>query len=149
MSDSTPNFAHIKEFAFAASQKDSLQHFDQLTGMDMKVYFRGREVYKITVDGNAESIYYPEENDKSLIGLNRTLSGFMDIFLTDKKIDRMIIYPAPQGSLTPVELVKPADLYLKSFVWFDYLRPFDKNDIFRNVKRKEDTPTYKGKRFKY
>ncbi len=150
MNDSTPDFAHVKEFAFATSQKDSVKHFyDQLTGMDMKIYFRGKEVYKIAVSGNAESIYYPEEKDKTLIGLNRTLSGFLDIFLENKKIDRMIIYPTPQGSLTPAELVTSDKLYLKNFVWFDYLRPLDKHDIFREKKRKDDTPAYKSRRFRY
>lgn len=149
MNDSTPDYAHVKEFAFAVSQKDSLDHYDQLTGMDMKIYFKGREVWKIMVSGNAESIYYPEEEDKSLIGLNKTISGFLDIYLQDKKIDKMIIHPTPQGSLTPVELIVPEELYLKNFVWFDYLRPTSKEDIFRKVKRKDDTPVYKPRRFKY
>ena len=149
MNDSVPEFAHVKEFAFAISKKDSLNHYDQLTGMDMKIYFEGKAVRHIAVSGNAESIYYPEEKDKTLIGLNKTLSGFLDIYLADKKIDKMVIKPTPQGSLTPVEKVPPGELYLKSFVWFDYLRPTDKDDVFRNVKRKEGTPTYKSRRFRY
>ena len=150
MNDSVPDFAHVKEFAFAISKKDSLNHYDQLTGMDMKIYFEGRNIRHIAVSGNAESIYYPEdEEDKSLIGLNKTISGFLDIYMIDKKIDKMVIYPTPQGSLTPTGKIPPNELYLKNFVWFDYLRPTNQEDVFREVKKKEDTPAYKSRRFKY
>lgn len=150
MQDSLPDYAHIKEFAFAVSEKDSVKKlYDQLTGLDMKIHFKEKEIEKIFVSGNAESIYYPEERDKSIIGLNKTLSGFMDIHLLDKKIDKMIIYPSPQGSITPLELVPSTELFLKNFVWFDYLRPKNREDIFRKVKRSEDTPAYKARRFKY
>lgn len=150
MKDSLPDYAHVKEFAFAVLEKDSLQHYDQLKGLDMKIYFKGREVHKIAVSGNAESIYYPEERDKTLIGLNKTLSGFLDIYMVDKQMDKMVIYPTPQGSLTPMEKVLPEELYLKNFFWYDYLRPTDKYDIFRKTERKaEDLPVYKQRRFNY
>ena len=40
--------------------------------------------------------------------------------------------------MTPFDLVKPEQLRLKDFYWFDYLRPLDKKDIFRKVKRKSE-----------
>ena len=150
MKDRLPDYAHVKEFAFAISQKDSLNHYDQLTGLDMKIYFKEKQIHKITVSGNAESIYYPEERDKTLIGLNKTKSGFLDIFLVDKTIDKMVIYPSPQGSLTPLEKVLAKELHLKNFFWYDYLRPKDKYDIFRKIERKaDDLPVYKQRRFSY
>ncbi|MCD7973366.1 MAG: hypothetical protein LUG18_12005 [Candidatus Azobacteroides sp.] len=149
MKDGAPDYAHVQEFAFAVSQKDTLEHYDQVTGLDMKIWFQEGQIKKVTVSGNAESIYYPEESDLTIIGLNRTLSGFLDIYLVDKKIDKLVIYPTPEGSLTPLGQIISEDLYLKNFVWFDYLRPKDKQDIFRNVERNEDTPVYKTRRFRY
>jgi hypothetical protein len=38
--------------------------------------------------------------------------------------------PADTGTMYPVPLIPPDELYLGNFAWFDYIRPVDKMDVF-------------------
>ena len=49
-------------------------------------YFRDNELYKITVDGNAQTVYYIREDDGYLIGVNLAESSSMIIRLKDNDI---------------------------------------------------------------
>lgn len=145
MNDSTIDHAHIKQFAFAIQQVDSVS-FDQLRGNDLKAYFNGRSVRQIDVAGNAESIFYPIEKDGSMIGMNSTKSGYLSIWIKENKLDKLKIWPNPQGTITPIPDLKPEQKTLKDFFWFDYIRPKSKDDIYKVVKRKtQDVPKRNNK----
>lgn len=145
MNDSTIDYAHVIQFAFAVQHIDS-SYYNQLKGSDLKAYFDGKAVRQIDVSGNAESIFYPIEDDGAMIGLNTTKSGFLTIWLKDNKLDQLKIWPAPEGGLTPIPDLKPEQKTLKDFYWFDYLRPKNKDDIYETVKRKvQDVPKRSNK----
>ncbi len=135
MNDSTIEYAHVIQFAFAAQHVDS-SYYNQLKGNDLKAYFEGQAVHQIDVAGNAESIFYPLEKDGAKVGMNETKSGFLTIWVKDNKLDKLKIWPSPVGSMTPIPDLKPDQKMLKDFYWFDYLRPKDKDDIYQVVKRK-------------
>lgn len=135
MNDSTIDYAHVIQFAFAAQHVDS-SYYNQLKGNDLKAYFNGRTVRQIDVEGNAESIFYPLEKDGAKVGMNETKSGFLTIWVKDNKLDKLKIWPTPIGSMTPIPDLKPDQKMLKDFYWFDYLRPKNKDDIYEVVKRK-------------
>lgn len=135
VNDSTIDFAHVKQFAFAAQEMDST-YYNQLKGNDLKAFFSDQKIERIEVAGNAESIFYPLQDDGSKVGLNATKSGFMNIWIKDNKLNKLKIWPSPSGTLTPIPDLEPSMKTLKDFNWFDYLRPRDKDDIFRVVRRK-------------
>lgn len=145
MNDSTIDYAHVIQFAFAAQHLDST-YYNQLKGNDLKAYFDNQAIKQIDVAGNAESIFYPLENDGAKIGLNATKSGFLTIWIKENKLDKLKIWPSPVGSLTPIPDLKPEQKTLKDFYWFDYLRPKNKDDIYQVVKRKSsETPKRSNK----
>lgn len=145
MNDSTIDYAHVIQFAFAAQHLDST-YYNQLKGNDLKAYFENQAIKQIDVAGNAESIFYPLENDGVKIGLNATKSGFLTIWIKENKLDKLKIWPSPVGSLTPIPDLKPEQKTLKDFYWFDYLRPKNKDDIYQVVKRKSsETPKRSNK----
>lgn len=145
MNDSSIDYAHVKQFAFAVQQIDTVS-FNQLKGNDLKAYFEGRVVNRIDVEGNAESIFFPLEKDGSMIGMNETKSGFLSIWLKDNKLDKLKIWPTPTGTMTPIPDLKPKQKFLKDFFWFDYIRPKNKDDIYQVVKRKvQDVPKRSNK----
>lgn len=133
--DSTIDRAHVRPNAFSIEQKDSL-HFNQLKGRSLKAFFEGKQIKHILVEGNAESIFYPEEEDKSMIGMNQTESSYLSIDFKDKKIEKLKLWPKATGKMVPLADLKPDQGRLPDFEWLDYLRPFDRDDIFRKVKRK-------------
>lgn len=145
MNDSTIDHAHVKQFAFAIQELDTA-YYNQLKGNGLKAYFNGQAVRQIDVEGNAESIFYPIENDGSMVGLNATKSGYLTIWVKDNKLEKLKIWPSPVGSMTPIPDLKPSQKTLKDFMWFDYLRPLSKDDIFVVKKRKvQDRPKRSNK----
>lgn len=146
MNDSTIEYAHVIQFAFAAQHVDS-SYYNQLKGNDLKAYFEGQAVLQIDVAGNAESIFYPLEKDGAKVGMNETKSGFLTIWVKDNKLDKLKIWPSPVGSMTPIPDLKPDQKMLKDFYWFDYLRPKNRDDIYEVVKRKATESPKRSNKF--
>lgn len=146
MNDSTIEYAHVIQFAFAAQHVDS-SYYNQLKGNDLKAYFEGQAVHQIDVAGNAESIFYPLEKDGAKVGMNETKSGFLTIWVRDNKLDKLKIWPSPVGSMTPIPDLKPDQKMLKDFYWFDYLRPKNRDDIYEVVKRKATESPKRSNKF--
>ena len=146
MNDSTIEYAHVIQFAFAAQHVAS-SYYNQLKGNDLKAYFEGQAVHQIDVAGNAESIFYPLEKDGAKVGMNETKSGFLTIWVKDNKLDKLKIWPSPVGSMTPIPDLKPDQKMLKDFYWFDYLRPKNRDDIYEVVKRKATESPKRSNKF--
>ena len=146
MNDSTIEYAHVIQFAFAAQHVDS-SYYNQLKGNDLKAYFEGQAVHQIDVAGNAESIFYPLEKDGAKVGMNETKSGFLTIWVKDNKLDKLKTWPSPVGSMTPIPDLKPDQKMLKDFYWFDYLRPKNRDDIYEVVKRKATESPKRSNKF--
>ena len=146
MNDSTIEYAHVIQFAFAAQHVDS-SYYNQLKGNDLKAYFEGQAVHQIDVAGNAESIFYPLEKDGAKVGMTETKSGFLTIWVKDNKLDKLKIWPSPVGSMTPIPDLKPDQKMLKDFYWFDYLRPKNRDDIYEVVKRKATESPKRSNKF--
>lgn len=145
--DSTIDRAHVSGYAFSVQQVDSI-HFNQLKGRDMMAYFENGNIKHLLVSGNAESIFYPEEEDKTMIGMNQSQSSYLSIDFKDRKIEKLKLWPAAKGTLTPLSDMKPDMGKLKDFEWYDYLRPTDRYDIFRDVKKKAGSgPQKRSSRF--
>ena len=135
---STIDWAHIINQALTVEQKDTL-HYNQVSGKEMKAYFVGGEMRQVDVNGNVLVIFYPvEERDSSLILMNYSEGGFLRMMLKDRKMERGAFIGKANGTAYPMEQI-PADKYrLPSFVWLDYIRPLDKEDIFNWRGKKSD-----------
>lgn len=129
LNDSTIDWAHIINQALSVEMKDSI-HYNQVSGKEMKAYFVGGDIRRIEVIGNVLLIYYPEENDGTMIGMNSSESSLLNIYLANRKLERMIMSPKSNGTLYPMDQIPGDKLRLPSFLWLDYIRPLDKDDIF-------------------
>jgi lipopolysaccharide export system protein LptA len=138
MNDSTIDYMHVKRYAFSIEQKDSI-HFNQMKSRSLKIYFENKKTREVLAEGNVETISYPEERNGKLSGvLNWLEVSHLKITFVDGKFNRMVGWSENVSKTTPFHLLKPDQLRLKDFYWFDYLRPLDKKDIFRKVKRKSE-----------
>lgn len=138
MNDSTIDYMHVRPNSFAIEEKDSI-HYNQLKSRSLKIYFENQKTKRVFAEGNVQSIAYPEEKDGGLsLILNWLEASFLNIDFVDGLFTKMVAYPSPVTKTIPFELVTTEDLKLKDFYWLDYLRPVDKDDIFRKVTRKAD-----------
>ncbi|EKU89965.1 OstA-like protein [Bacteroides oleiciplenus] len=130
MNDSTIDWAHIINQALTVERKDSI-HYNQVTGKEMKAFFIDGDMRQVDVNGNVLVIFYPvEEKDSSLIGLNYAEGGFLRMLLKERRMEKGAFIGKANGTMYPMDQI-PADKYkLPTFVWFDYIRPRNKEDIF-------------------
>ncbi len=121
---------HIDQAAIAVQKEDSL-YFNQLSGKEITAYVDSNQLKQVDVNGNAETIYFPrDEKDSTLIGLNKTQSSFVKMYLKNKKISRVVMTSASTGTMYPLHQLSGSDLYLKNFFWLENERPKNKNDLF-------------------
>ncbi len=138
MADSTIDHVHVPTSAFVV-QEVSPGYYNQLSGNDLKAYFKGKDIEHIDIDGNAESIFYPLEKDSSMVGLNYTQSSYLSIWFEEGKLDRLKIWPSPTGKMVPIPDLTPEQKTLKKFAWYGDLRPTDRHDIFRFYRSRKES----------
>ncbi|MCK9617224.1 MAG: hypothetical protein M0R21_05255 [Lentimicrobiaceae bacterium] len=110
--------------------KDTLKGYNQIKGRNMHGYFRNNDLVKVTVEGNAETIYWIREDDGALIGINKAVSGNMDIRIKENKVKKITYIGQPKETLFPEKDLLEPDLYLRDFKWLEKSRPLKKEDIF-------------------
>lgn len=128
LNDSTMDSIQVLRQSLTVEQLDSI-HYNQVSGSEMHSYFQDGQIYLTTVHGNVLVNYYPFDDDSLMIGMNHTETTEMKLYLKDRQLKK-IWMPGASGTLYPVPLIPPNELYLENFAWFDYIRPTDKNDIF-------------------
>lgn len=148
LNDSTIDKVHIPSFAFAAQQKDTA-FFNQITGKDMVNTFQGGKIKQVDVSGNVQTIFYPQEEDSTFTGLNNATSGFlkMEMDTASSEMEKLIMWPQVDGVMTPISKIKPKDLYLPTFRWYEAIRPKDRYDIFRKIEEITDEQPKKRRKF--
>jgi lipopolysaccharide export system protein LptA len=115
--------------SFIISRDDSTT-FNQIKGINMTGYFSDNKLARIIVEANSETIYFVREEDKSLIGINKVVSGNMRIDLVDNEIERITYIENPIATLYPENEIIPEELLLKGFTWKEDRRPKSKLEIF-------------------
>ena len=137
--DSTISKARVYPYAFATEQIHA-DYFNQMKGKELWAYFLDGELHEVYMNGNAQSIFYPLEEDGAFIGLNQTESSYFRIWVKDRKPGRMLFWPSPKGYMLPIPDLTPETKFLQGFADMNYLRPLKKEDIFVKIPKKEKTP---------
>lgn len=145
------NKIFIQQEAVAVQHEDSI-YYNQLSGKEMIAYLDSGQLKKVNVNGNAETLYYPrDDKDSTLVGLNKTQSSFVVMYLKNKKIQRVVLTSASTGTMYPLTELSGSDLYLKNFFWIEDQRPKKVRDLFtvfpktKRIKPGNDKKATKGK----
>ena len=128
LNDSTVDSVQVLRQALSVERIDSV-HYNQATGDEMHSYFRDGEIYLTTLDGNVLVNYYPFDDDSLMIGMNHVETSELKLYMADRRVKK-IWMPAASGTIYPLFMIPPEQLYLNNFAWFEYIRPQDKDDIF-------------------
>lgn len=119
---------HLNNKAMIVNQMDTVK-FNQIKGRNMIGHMQNNELYLVDVDGNGETLYYPDDKG-AIIGMNKAISSFIKIYIKDRKVKDILFIKKPEGTLNPLMLVQPEDMRLKDFRWLIDLKPMKKEDIF-------------------
>lgn len=104
--------------------------YNQIKGKDILGFFRDGVLYRVNVMGNAETLYYPVD-DEEIIGINKAASANLVIFMKDNKPERIRFLTRPEATLHPLEEVPAGERILNNFQWLDQVRPKFRDDVFR------------------
>ena len=121
-------YLHFRGSSFLTAKEDST-FYNQIKGKNMLGHVKLNKLYKLDIDGNGETLYYPK--DKGIImGMNVAKSSDITIMINENKIDRIIFIKKPDGNMYPLFEVEKEMLFLKEFKWLERDQPKSKEDIF-------------------
>ncbi len=104
--------------------------FNQISGRTLNAFFTEGKIDVVHVRGNAESIYYPQNDDSAYTGMNRSSGERLYVYFLNQALDKVKFIQQVNGILYPMDQ-RPADQqYLKGFLWQDNRRPKHKLELF-------------------
>jgi lipopolysaccharide export system protein LptA len=118
----------IKGSSFIATQDDSVS-FNQIKGRNMTGFFANNKMYRMEVRGNGQFLYFARD-EGSLIGINKTESSDINLYMKDNKLNKITPINTVEGAFYPPKELSGADLFLKDFEWLEQYRPYNWKDIF-------------------
>ena len=134
LENGTVNYLHGIGNAIAIKQEGEAE-FDQLAGKEMFAYVQNNDVYLVDVQGNAETVFYPREDDGTYVGVNRTQSSFVKLYLENRQIHHILFTASTSGVMIPMSQATDEDKFLVTFFWAKQERPRQPGDIFLNPTR--------------
>ncbi len=141
MNDSTVDKAWLPDFGFMAEQIEG-NYFDQLSGKEMIAYFDSvGDLRQLDVNGSVQAIMLPQEEDSTYNKIANIESSFMTATFKGRDIERMKLWDATSGTVTPLYLARKSLFRLPKFKWFEEERPTGPDDIFP---RKESSTSIGG-----
>jgi len=118
--------------AFVIS-KDSLgDGYNQISGKKLFGLFNNNSLSTIDIIKNAETIYYLRNEENKLVGIDKSKSGAIKIWLTENNIDEMRKYNQIGGKTYPELDFPENEKILRGFNWRESERPTSVEDLFKD-----------------
>ena len=138
MNDSTVEWAHIENQALIVEQIGA-DHYNQISGREVKAYFINGNIDKSDVIGNVMVVYYYSEvGDSIAFGMNTTECSYLTAFMKERQVDKLFIREQSNGVFYPITQIPPGKDKLSNFAWLNKLRPMNKYDIMVWRGKEED-----------
>lgn len=139
MKDSTIDKAHVINQALSVELLPDSTHFNQVSSREMFGYFDKGEIRRTEAIGNVLTAYHlQDDKDSSLISMVYMETDTMRIYMRNRQLES--IWTCKNNSVMyPITQIPLSRAKLPSFVWFDYIRPLSKDDIFNWRGKKSGT----------
>ncbi len=140
-SQMTGTFIHLKidrgtlyhfdllQKAMLIAQDDTVR-FNQLSGQNMRGFFHDNDLVRLHVKEKGKLIYYPREEDGSLMGANMLACRNITLWMGQRQIQRISCQQKAEGTMHPWETFTGPDRFLDGFIWHEKDRPRTPEDIF-------------------
>jgi lipopolysaccharide export system protein LptA len=127
--------------------------YNQLKGTTINTYFKEGEVDYIRAKGNAESVYYTQDDNKAYTGVNKAHADIIDMIFAPKapdstgkvkgrELNRVVLRNDAEGSFIPIRKVSFDDMRLRGFKWLEDRRPKTKQELFSEPKSADKNDTF-------
>jgi len=129
---------HIPENTFIISQLDTI-HFNQIKGKLLWGYFKDDTLRRIDIIGNAQAVYYLQNDKKKLKGVNLIESSKLTVNEKKGQLDQITFHKKPIAKILPMRDLNVKEIEIKGFSWQDYRKPKNKADLFKKEAKIEIT----------
>ncbi len=145
--DSTIREIHVIDQALSIEKCDDENHYNQVSSRLMDSYYIDGNVREVHAIGNVKTIYYPvDEDDGSLMLLNYTETDTLRMYISEEQQLEKMWTCKHVSDMYPMTQIPPSKYRLPQFVWFEELRPKDKDDIFVHKRMDEESKLKKQDR---
>ena len=130
LKDSVIDHAHIYDNSFSIQQLLSdTTCYNQVSSKEMFAFFVNGEIREARAKDNVLIGYYFEEGDSVPIIYNYQQTSELRMFMKGKKLES-VWTPKTSGTMYPLNQIPEDRKRLPGFMWYDYIRPLDRYDIF-------------------
>lgn len=145
ISDSIIHKVLIKNKGSILMSVDDDKFFNQIGGKEIIAYFRDNDLYQAFVNGNAITIFYPEEETKTdttivkkRMGMNRLYSSVLRIDIDSNEVSGITYLEEPDGVFYPIGQIEKDEQFIQGFEWKDALRPLTWEDLLDGEELNEE-----------
>jgi lipopolysaccharide export system protein LptA len=122
MKDGGIDSLSIPKNPFIMMKEDSIG-YDQIKGGSLSAKFKEKDLEKMWIYENCESVYYTQDDGKEYIGMNRAKCRDMYIEFKDNKPNSILFKENPEGTFYPIYKVDKGNSRLEGYRWRDGDRP--------------------------
>ncbi|MCK9403326.1 MAG: hypothetical protein M0Q26_07995 [Chitinophagaceae bacterium] len=127
-----PERLQVFENAMAISRVDSTQYYNQVKGNTINAFFVDGKINFLRAKGNAENVYYGQDELKKFIGVNKSSADLIDILFDDGKAKQVTFQRNLDGTMYPMRQVNHEEIRLRGYKWLNAIRPKSKYEILVN-----------------
>lgn len=107
--------------------------FNQIKGKNIDIYIEDEKIKYTYIDGNAESIYFLQNDKKEYMGANQSKSAYIEMYFDKDEITKIKLAQSAEAVFTPMKNIDLDNFLLEDFIWHWDLKPKSKNDVIRNT----------------
>lgn len=124
-----PERLYVFENSMAINKVDSVDYYNQLRGTTINANFIDGKINDMRAKGNAENVYYAQDEEKNFIGVNKSSADVIDVFFEDSKPQKVVFLRNLEGTTYPMRSTNHEDLKIRGFKWLETIRPKSKYDL--------------------
>ena len=122
---------NVFENGFIINKIDSTEYFNQIKGTFLKFIFLNNEIERININGSAENLYYLQDEEKKMMGVNRSSAQKMSVIFNKRQPSKIKYIENLKGTTYPMNKFPILNSKLRGFTMYDSLRPKKWQDIIR------------------
>ena len=128
--DSLIDRVNLFNHATVIMEIDSGKYYNQIGGKMINAFFKKNELIQADVEGNARTIFYPENTEKSdsttvikRLGMNRIYASDIKVYIDSNEIKGITYLDKPDGVFYPMDQINKEEQFIQDFNWNPTLRP--------------------------
>jgi len=104
--------------------------YNQVKSRRLDAWFTEGDIDSARARGQAESIYFLQDEDSAFTGINQSQSELIDVYFFNRELKKIVPRSFVKGTLWPIRQKTPGEMRLENFQWLDAKRPKTKYDLF-------------------